>query len=230
MKCIFRKCALIAATLPLFLVSCELDNFDGPDAKIYGSVFDIETGVLIEQDITSGTRICYVELGFDNPEQQYMSFMTNGQYRNNMVFSGKYDIYFAERNFVAPTKLEGYNIRSGENCLDFKVQPFVRISKVKIAHNSNEIVATFTVTPTVKAQVSKVALFGHIDRVVGQPYALDSKLQDVNEAFQGESRNFTLRLDTKKFKKGEAYYFRVGAIVNEVNAKYNYAPSVRLTM
>lgn len=229
MKSITRFLASIAIlAIGGSFASCELDNSDGPDAQIYGEIRDIETGALIEQDITSGSRICYEELGFENPEQQYMNFMVNGEYRNNMVFSGKYDIYFAERNFVAPEKLTAYPIRPGENRLDFEVLPYVRISNVSISRDGEDILAVFTVTPTVDNKVKEVALFGHIDRVVGAPFVMDSQKQSVGDSFKGESREFTLRLKASKFKTGESYYFRVGAIVDAPNSKYNYAPAKRL--
>lgn len=231
MKSISRFFAAIAAiAVSSSFVSCELDNSEGPDAQIYGEIRDIETGALVEQDLTSGSRICYEELGFENPEQQYMNFMVNGQYRNNMVFSGKYDIYFAERNFVAPDKLKAYSILPGENRLDFEVLPYVRISKVKITRDDGDILAVFTVTPTVDNKVKEVALFGHIDRVVGAPFVMASKKQSVDESFKGEGREYTLRLEASKFKSGEAYYFRVGAVVDAPNSKYNYAPAKRLTI
>ena len=103
MKSIYRiYVAAVAAVSCVLFTACELDNYDGPDAQIYGEIRDIETDALIEQDIVSGSRICYEELGYENPEQQYMNFMVNGEYRNNLVFSGKYDIYFAISNFNCP--------------------------------------------------------------------------------------------------------------------------------
>ncbi len=220
----------VTIMLGMLFVSCELDNSEGPDARIFGEIRDIETDALVEQDLTNGSRICYEELGFENPEQQYMNFMVDGQYRNNMVFSGKYDIYFAERNFVAPEKLTAYQIRPGDNRLDFRVLPYVRISNVKILRQAGDIVATFTVTPTVDNSVKEVALFGHIDRVVGASFVKASQKQSVGESFKNEGRTYTLRLEASKFTSGEAYYFRVGAIVDAPNSKYNYATAKRLTI
>jgi hypothetical protein len=36
------------------LVSCELDNIEGPNAGLYGSFIDKTTGKLVEQDIIRG--------------------------------------------------------------------------------------------------------------------------------------------------------------------------------
>ena len=51
------KYAAAAVILSASLVSCELDNYDGPNAQIYGEVRDSKTGALIQQDI-NGTRSC----------------------------------------------------------------------------------------------------------------------------------------------------------------------------
>ena len=71
---------------------------------------------------------------------------------------------------------------------------------------------------------------GHIDYIVGDNYAHARATQNVNESFKDTGRVFTLRMDASPFKAGQAYYFRVGAVVDVANAKYNYAPSVRLTI
>ena len=223
------KYAAAAVILSASLVSCELDNYDGPNAQIYGEVRDSKTGALIQQDI-NGTKIMYEELGFENPDRQQMIFKVSGEYRNNLMFAAKYDIYFEESNFVIPDRLEGYEIKRGENRLDFEVQSYIRISNASIRKEGSEIVATFTVTPTVDSNVRAVGLFGHIDYIVGDNYAHARATQNVNESFKDTGRVFTLRMDASPFKAGQAYYFRVGAVVDVANAKYNYAPSVRLTI
>lgn len=56
----------------LVLVSCELDNYEGPDSSVSGGIYDSETNRLVEQDIINGAQIEYMEHGFENPELQYM--------------------------------------------------------------------------------------------------------------------------------------------------------------
>lgn len=113
-----------------------------PNAQIYGEVRDSKTGALIQQDI-NGTKIMYEELGFENPDRQQMIFKVSGEYRNNLMFAAKYDIYFEESNFVIPDRLEGYEIKRGENRLDFEVQPYIRISNASIRKEGSEIRGDF---------------------------------------------------------------------------------------
>lgn len=221
---------IVAVISTVFLASCDLDNYDGPNASIYGVVKDIKTGEFIQQDVENGSKIIIKELGFQNPEEQQMIFKETGEYRNNLVFSADYDIYFNESNFVKPDTLKAYKIREGENKLDFNVQPYIRITNVSITKSGNEIIATFTITPTVTNKVKQIGLFGHIDRVVGNPYALQRKTQDINAASKDVPATYTLKLNTDGFKAKQEYYFRVGALIDVPNAKYNYAPSVKLTL
>ncbi len=220
----------LAAMTAFALTSCELDNYDGPDASISGEVRDIETGDLIEQDISNGSNIIFMEHGFENPEEQRMIFKVNGEYTNNLMFSGVYDFYFNESNFVKPEKLTDYRIKSGANKLDFKVLPYIRVSDVTIQKVGDKIVAKFKITPTVDNNVREVGLFGHTDFIAGAQYAHDRATASVNEAFKGVAREFTLEMSDNQFKKGKEYYFRVGAIIDVPNSRYNYAPSLKLTI
>lgn len=246
MKRIYRTCTAVAiVAMSASFASCELDNYDGPDATISGAVKDVKTNDLIEQDISEGSVIRYEEQGFENPDKQQMIFKVNGEYRNDLIFSGTYDIYFEQSNFVIPERIVGYKIKPGDNKLDFIVQPYIRISNVsfksiiKDIENKKEdgtieikkvpyMTATFTVTPTVDSKVAKVGFFCHIDYIVGDRYAEARAEQNVNESFKDQPKSYTLEFDASKLKAGEKYFFRVGARIDVPNAKYNYAPAKRL--
>ena len=55
----------------------------------------------------------------------------------------------------------------------------------------------------------------------------------MGERFR-EPQYFTINLNlpsnADKLKKGESYFFRVGALIDVPEAKYNYAKAVRLTL
>lgn len=205
---------------------CMKDNFQGPDAQIFGKVIDAETGELIQQDLTRGSMIIYNEHGWENPEDQKMNFKVDGTYRNNLMFSGVYDFFFEETNFVIPEKMCDVRIKKGKNELDFKVIPYIRVSEVDIRSEGDKIKATFSITPTGDFNVNQVGLFGHPDFIVGY-YSSDVRAtQDVKASFKGEKRTYSLEIDSKEFKNKGDCWFRVGAIADVPNAKYNYAPAV----
>ncbi len=221
--------------LAAFLAAgCSLDNFDGPDAAIEGAFYDDETGELVQQDIVGGTKIRYEENGWDNPEQQTMVVKNDGTYRNSKMFSGTYDFYFQECNFIPPVRLIGHEIKKGENRLDFKVQPYIRIKGAVIRREGNKIVAKFHIQPTVSGyQVESVGLFAHSDYAVGAELSTVKVQAGVNAVVEG-IQSYTLEIDldsnASALKAGHSYYFRVGAKIKTAGAKYNYAQAVKLTI
>lgn len=219
--------ALLLISTVLMMSACELDNYEGPNAKIFGSVLDATSGEPIEQDIVDGSKILYIEHGYQNPETQNMVIKTDGSYRNNLMFAGTYTIFFNESNFVRPDTLKDYTVRGGDNTLDFEVQPYIRVSDESISRVGDKIVASFTITPTVGNEVKEVGLFAHVDYVVGNRFKLVEKKQAVN-AVVGSPTTYVLEIDLttgdgSKLKSGHEYYFRVGALINAPGAKYNYA-------
>ena len=231
-----KRLATLLLVLPLAmtLASCSLDNFDGPDASIEGAFYDDETGELVQQEIINGTKIRYEENGWDNPEQQTMVVRNDGTYRNTKMFSGSYDFYFQECNFIPPVRLIGHEIKKGKNRLDFKVQPYIRIRGAVISKEGNKIVAKFHVQPTVKGyQVESIGLFAHSDEAVGAELSSVKILNGVNATINGmESYTLEIDLDTNrnKLEAGQSYWFRVGAKIKTAGARYNYAKAVKITV
>lgn len=225
----------ITALLGIVLLnSCELnkvDNYDGPNATIYGGIYDIETGELVQQDIIRGTQIEYTEYGYDNPVIQYLVVKNDGTFRNNLMFANTYSIAPMRGNFVAVPK-QDIEVK-GETKIDFKVQPYIRIKNAKIEKQGNKIVATFNIKQTVDNNVSKIGLFAHLEPNVGDPLNTVSTQVTIN-AVTNESTLYTLEIDlqanSSKLQTGKQYYFRIGALINAPEAKYNYAPAVRLTL
>lgn len=218
--------SIVLLTAALSLASCMEDNFDGPDAQIFGKVVDAETGELIQQDLVNGSMIIYNEHGYDNPDDQKMNFKVDGTYRNNLMFSGVYDFFFEVTNFVIPEKMTDVRIKKGKNELNFEVIPYIRVSDVDIKHDGDKIKATFSITPTGDFEVSQVGLFGHTDFIVGNSASDARATQDVRASFKGQKRTYSLEIADRDFQNKRKCWFRVGAIVNVPNSRYNYAPAV----
>ena len=214
--------------------SCELakvDNYDVPDASIYGGIYDIETGELVEQDIIRGTQIEYTENKYNNPQTQYLVVKNDGTYRNDQMFASSYTITPVRGNFVEAQKM-GVEVK-GETKIDFKVQPYIRIKNAKIEKVGNKIVATFNLNQTVPNTVSKIALFAHDEKNVGDPLNIVSSKMAIDSVTE-ETTQYTLEINlddnSGKLKPGNEYYFRIGALINAPEAKFNYAPAVRITL
>lgn len=225
---------LSIAIISLFLLnSCdlsELDNYDGPNATIHGGIYDQETGELIQQDLIKGMQIEYIEHGYDNPQTQYMVVRNDGTFRNNLMFSGEYTIQPVRGNFV-PIDSKEIQVE-GDKVQNFEVQPYIRVKNVVIEKQDNKVVATFNLDQTVTNNVSKIGLFAHEEVNVGEPLNLVSTKTNIN-AVTNDVSQYRLEVNleaTRKLKPGKDYYFRVGALIDAPEAKYNYAPAVRISL
>jgi hypothetical protein len=214
----------------LFIIdSCEIDNYQAPDAQIYGGIYDSQTNELIQQDIINGALIEYKELGWENGQFQYMIFKQDGTYRNNLMFAADYTIRPASGNFVVP---EVQNITvEGETKVDFFVQPFLRVKECSIVKIGNEVIASFKLEQTLEGSVSSVALFASKEPSLGASYYQANAVVNVSAPADPVTL-YTVKINLDNVNTvlipGEMYYFRAGALFNSPGAKYNYAPAVRI--
>lgn len=217
----------------LLLGSCELnelDNYVPPNAQIYGGIYDVETGELVQQDIINGTQIEFVEQGFENPERQYMVVKNDGTYRNELMFAASYTMKPVRGNFV-PVDEQLVEVK-GEFLKNFVVQPYIRVRNVAIERQDNKIVATFNLDQTVTNNVARIAFFAHKEVNVGASLNAVSTQLTLNTVTNDVTvYRLEINLDAYSyFQAGEQYYFRVGALVAAPEAKFNYAPAIRLTL
>ena len=208
-----KKILLMISCCLFALTSCEIDNYESPNASIHGSIIDEKTGELVGMDVQDGGELKVVELGFANPQTQSWKIMNTGEYRNNLVFAATYDIRMENNNCYA-FKQEGVVVKKGDNTLDFKVTPYIRIKNPRIEKNGNQIVATFSL------EGGK----GNEKIAFDEPIAIDP------------AKTYTLTIDVaanqSAFKyTGKNYFFRIGAkasIPDVGTIRYNYSPLVEI--
>ncbi len=220
---------LVALVVLASVASCKVDNYPAPDAQLYGTFLDVDTNEPVEQDIIRGSTIEYIEQGYESQAKQYMIVKNDGTYRNNLIFSNTYLIAPVRGNFV-PMTPEEVNIQ-GPTQLDFKVQPYIRVKDPKIEKVGNKVVATFRLEQTVINKVRRIGLYAHPDPEVGDPIRVASvnknvdAVVDPNEVHRLE---IDLPANSNSLKSGRQYFFRIGALIDAPEAKYNYAKAVRL--
>lgn len=218
----------------LFIVfalnACKLDNYEAPNATLYGSIIDKETNELVEQDIINGTKIVIIESGFDNPQEQFLVVKNDGTYRNTMIFANKYTVQPKRGNFV---EIEAQELEiKGETKLDFKVLPYIRIKDVNIFKNGTKIKATFNLQQTGFDNVQKVGLYVDPEPTVGELKRIVAKELPIG-ATVNASQSFTIEIDLESnpiLKTGQTYFFRIGALISVPEAKFNYAKPIKLTL
>lgn len=214
----------------MIISSCEIDDMKGPDAQIYGDIVDAETGELVGQDIVNGSRIYYIEKGFENPSEQEMVFHADGSYRNNLMFSGDYEFRLYRGNYIPLDPLE-LTVVPGKNRVDFEVIPYIRIKDVSIKLIGNTVTASFKIQQMTGAAVDRIALFGHTDETVGNGVNIVSKVVPVGtQVLPTEMQTISMEIDPSAFNHRKWIYFRVGALSSAADGKYNYAPAVDIEL
>lgn len=225
------KMIIAITSVLLALSACTLDNYDSPDAGLFGSIIDSETGELVEQDIVMGTKIFFKEMGYANPSLQSMVIKNNGEYKNSMMFKGTYKIYTTIESNFPPQDTVKINL-TGLRRYDFKVTPYIRISNVRIFKTGRKIKATFDVQQTSDGSVSTVALFGSTQPNVGK-YLNEMSSEIIAASKCYNPTTFTVDINLDEFpaiEEGKKYYFRAGALSSIGGAKYNYAPAVEIEL
>lgn len=231
-----KKIFLIIACVAVTLSSCKIDNYDGPDASIHGSILDEKTGELVGTDIQNGSSIIVREHGFTNPSDQYWSIKNTGEYRNDMIFSATYDVRFENANFY-PFSINDFKVKSGDNSYDFKVTPYIRIKNPSIKFDGTNIVAKFSIEAGKdEVKVKELQLFAFSDQWVGNSvkYTLTGGTDKIvfnPSASIDSSVVYTLTINvpanTNKLGYDKNYYFRIGALGDVPNVgtvRFNYSP------
>lgn len=210
--------------------SCELDNYDSPNASLSGNIIDAETGELVQSDILEGTMIKIVEHGYDPVSPQYLRVKNDGTYANTLLFANTYTVQPDVRNFI---QIEEQEVKIGENTkLDFHVVPYIRVKNVSLSQEGNNITATFQLEQTTSDAVKKIGLYVSDQPIVGQPARIADVEKDISKQVE-DNEVFKLVINTARssnLKSGESYYFRIGAVSSFTGARFNYAPMQRINI
>jgi hypothetical protein len=225
---------ILISCLIISLISCEIDNYEGPNASFYGSIIDNETGALVGTELINGSTIRAFEQGFETPVAQTWLIKNTGEFRNDMVFAGTYNFDLSNGNFY-PISVENFKINSGDNQHDFRVTPYIRIKNVNISHSNNQIIATFSLEagePEVK--VKSIRLYAFTDMHVGENIKFSTSgtnfLQNFSPSKTIDNSVYTLTIELGEnenhFKYNRNYYFRIGALADVTGVgtvRHNYS-------
>jgi hypothetical protein len=235
-----KRILILLSCAAFLFAGCQVDNYDAPDAQVYGSFLDEKTGELVGTDIENGNSIIVVEQGFENPSNQYWNIKNTGEYRNNFVFSAMYDIKFENCNFY-PFSQNDVKIKKGENKLDFTVTPYIRVVNPSIVKENGKIVAKFRLEAgKSEVRLNSVQLFAFSDMWVGNSVKYSLSGGTDKQAFENiainSSTEYTLTIDLAENKNsfkytGKNYYFRIGALASVSGVgtvRHNYSPLVAI--
>ena len=246
------KKIFVLLSLIVLATSCDwfvFDNQEYYNAQVEGKIFDSKTGELMQFAFPKTATISIIEEGWkdlsgepaEEPQTWYVK--CNGTYRNKLVWAAKYRMETKDQNFY-PTSIP-FELKKGENTVDFTVTPYCRILDPVITCEDSIITARFKVdvedieqTPDVT-----VALFGFTDRWVSDgnnnfdfDKQKDGRQKKIKTA-DGETV-IELKIDARiesgmQFVYERTHFLRIGALANgsDVNAnkRYNFSPVFRMS-
>jgi hypothetical protein len=141
-----------------FVTSCEIDNYDGPDATIQGTLYDHLHQPLQVSHGSGIIRLREVSWAQDSTDyvgRQTLNVQQDGTYRNTKWFSGEYRMmpysgaFFPYDDEYQDSDEAGELVKiSGTTTKDFSVTPYLTVEWVKkpivTAGNYLECAARFT--------------------------------------------------------------------------------------
>ena len=218
----------IVILLSFCLNACVLDNYDAPDAQFYGSVIDEDTNQPIQQDLIEGSRIDFVEQGFENPSIRQIRFHTDGTFQENNLFAGTYEVQALRGNFFT-TEKEMIEIK-GKTQHVFRTRPYIRIQNVEATFDeiAGEVTAEFTLDQVSGNPVASVHLIADRNPNLSNSLRSGMTTQNLNVVVPPD-RKFQLKMSTENMDSGNDYFFRIAAMISGIGeAKHNYSLPVRL--
>jgi hypothetical protein len=214
----------------LWLGSCQVDNFKGPDSQFFGRIIDDETNEPIQQDLILGSVIDLIELGYPNPPIQQLRFNTDGTFRDNNLFSGTYEVQAVRGNFT-PTEKETVKIQ-GATEHDFRSLPYIRIKNVSITFDElkGKVIATCNLERVSPNAVASISLIADKNPNVAWNMRGMTVTQAIGTAVSAETV-FKIEMSSLDLASGTDYYFRIAALIANVGeAKHNYSEAIKLSI
>jgi hypothetical protein len=235
---------LLGATV-LFLVSCqEIDNWDEPNARLYGNVIDSYTGENLMMD-QNDWQIRIIDRTWEQmngtvAQYQSLAVQKDGVYNNSKLFPGTYDMIPYDGPFWPVDTLKGVVLKS-ETKQDFTVTPYLQVLNFNATLNGTNLTLSCTVKAPiitglpnlyeVKGFLSLTTFCGNSNYINIGDY--NNLRKQINKSWAAEvgaadSKDYTL--GPFPVKSGYTYYVRIGANVNALSRRYNYSPIIKVVV
>lgn len=120
------------------MVSCELDNYNEPDAILSGNVSYNGQAIPVARN---QVRFQLWQSGYGNPAPINVAVAQDGSY-SSRLFSGNYKLIFlpSEGPFVAPADTLYFNV-NGNMDMDVDVTPYYTIQNAQFSHSGGVVSA-----------------------------------------------------------------------------------------
>ena len=243
-----KKILYLMIGAALLLASCQkIDNWDEPNARIYGNVIDSYTGTNLVMD-QNDWQIRIIDRTWEKQnvgtKAQYRSLAVekDGVYNNSKMFSGTYDMIPYDGPFWPVDTIKGVVLES-EIQQDFTVKPYLQVQDF----TATVVGTNLTLTCRVKAPVItglpnlyEIMPFLSLTTFCGASNYINigdytSKKISINKSWAsyvpgGGDTTPVITIGPLLVKSGYTYYVRIGANVNALSRRYNYSPIVKVVV
>jgi len=235
---------ILGATL-FSIAACEkIDNWEEPNARLYGKVIDsyTDSNLLMDQNDWQIRIIDRTWEKMNNSVAQFqnLAVMKDGMYNNSKLFPGTYDMIPYDGPFWPVDTVKGVVLKD-ETEQNFEVTPYLQVLNFK----ATLVDTSLTITCTVKAPIitglpnlyevkgflSLTTFCGNSNYInIGEYNNLRKSINKTWAAEVGTADSKDYTLGPYRLKKGYTYYVRVGANVNALSRKYNYSPIIKVVV
>lgn len=206
----------------IVLYSCkvdEYDNYDAPNAEIYGTITDGVSGEAFQTEQPDGVRIVFIETKYETPEPIKIWAKYDGTYRNAALFNGKYDVYLDEIAGV-PSSKQTVNVTVSKE-VNFTVTPFLSVDTISIKNYGKTVKINYRIEKNLTDQIveERAIFINSIDKVSQRHNILSAKKKSDAD---GE---FTDKIIVPEFG---SYYLRCAAKTKNAYGRYNYSKVIKI--
>ncbi len=236
---------LLAATLLSFVSCQEIDNWDEPDARLYGNVIDEYTGQNLLMD-NNDWQIRIIDRTWENnnpgtvAQFQSLAVARDGVYNNSKLFSGIYDMVPYDGPFWPVDTVKGV-VLERETQQNFTVKPYLQLTNftatlegTNLTLKCNVKAPVITGLPNlweVKGFLSLTTFCGNSNYInIGEYNNLRKNINKTWAAEVGAADNKDYTLGPFPVKSGYTYYVRIGANVNALSRRYNYTEIIKVVV
>lgn len=222
---------LILAISTCILMACDpIDNMDGPDATISGSVIDETTNKPLITEQPNGFRIKMVETSWStSATPEYFWGKADGTFKNTKIFSATYDVQPVEGAFF-PIDPVSVQVNKSAN-IDFKVTPYlsIHVSRIELVNDAIKVEWTISRTKAGPKIIDTRIFVSNNPNVGTNIFTTNlSPMIDLNAVTDEVALSSTYKQTITGLTKGKTYYVRVGARTNNSSKRYNFVPAVEL--
>lgn len=227
---------LLILGLLLSLSSCELDNYDGPDAALSGQILDHNGNRLQTLQGSGNMRLKLEELSWSKGDTSiaiipyYLNVKQDGTYINDKLFAGEYRITPIEGAFYPYDEAGELVTIKGRTTLDFTVTPYLNVEWVTEPYLDENAYIRASIRFTRNAKEGEVMpdlnncqLFISTTKYCGNNN-YDNQLVAAPWNISNAQESTTIDLITSRAVKyvGTTYYVRAGVSCKDAYKKYNY--------